>query len=353
MDNTSLYESLRNFDNKYDLLKLGRPVLFRNEYLEFIHNIITKDEFWKKWLEDNNIDFFKQILEPDYMSTYDSFREFEKYCDEEDIIKVKRNTPQTPDDAIRNQDLQYHQTEEIMGPGDQYNELSFLLEIFSERFVDLLRHVIAYNIKEEVKIAIKEEVKIAKQKGEKSTDLLEKLKELEKFENLTKEERSKLYILSELCKRIPSLDASKHLDLTELGECIREGFNTPKLLPCNYFNAGRAYERAIHMQFQPHLKTEFYRMLKQKASQINKASKNPKNIQIWKHYKEQKELYPKRPDREIASKFFNKNKILKTFKNVQTYIQRGKRYSKEISQNKYLKQALIAMDTDLEVYPLI
>jgi len=278
MDNTSLYKSLRNFDNKYDLLKLGRPVLFRNEYLEFIHNIITKDEFWGKWLKDNDISLFKQILEPDYMSTYDSSREFDQFCDEEDFFKVRRNTPQTSEDAIKNKELQYHPTEEIMGPGDQYNELSFLLEMFSERFVDLFRHMIEYNIKEEVKIA--------KEKGEEVSDLLQELTKLEKFETLTKEERSKLYILPELCRKIPSLVVSMHLDLTEPGESIRmEGSNSPKLSPYHYFNAGRAYERAINESFKKYTK--------QSINRSHSAKKNKsERIEYWGSYiYQQREAY--------------------------------------------------------------
>ena len=101
----------------------------------------------------------------------------------------------------------------------------------------------------------------------------------------------------------------------------------------------------------PAAKTNFFREFKKRVKDIKKAGENPKNIQIWKYYKEQKELHPERPDREIATKFFKKNKILKTVKNIETYIQRGKKYSTEISQDPYLKNTLIEMDTHLDVYP--
>ena len=101
----------------------------------------------------------------------------------------------------------------------------------------------------------------------------------------------------------------------------------------------------------PAAKTKFFREFRQKAQKIKDASENPKNIKIWKYYKEQKEQYPERSTREIAIKFFKKNKILKTAKYVEKYIQRGKKYSTEISQDPYLKNALIEMDTHLEVYP--
>lgn len=91
---------------------------------------------------------------------------------------------------------------------------------------------------------------------------------------------------------------------------------------------------------------------KRQATKIKQASENPRNIEVWNFYKEQKNINPQKSDREIAIKFTLKNKKTSMSPaSVRTYIRRGIKYSEKISLDMYMKGTLKSMGTDLSVFP--
>jgi hypothetical protein len=197
---------------------------------------------WEKMKKEllKDPDLLKKIIEP-HSSNNSSIR----FIDGKKYVVSRQPIPQSKNDAIANKGTQYNIEENILTEEKANEDFSLIWNIIQNgKFMEIVRAVAEHNKKEEIKQA--------EQKGFKKPVKVK----WDKLEKMSKDERKKIFKRNrDFSKQIPSRIVISNLDLAETMLSDECGNNIDHAFYC-YFQAGRAYEKAINKPFDKAIEHE-------------------------------------------------------------------------------------------------